>query len=614
LVFLVPEREEVHLLLITILNNLKYSVTTCWKSNKTNVLLVIVIQILNGLLPVTSIYLFQKTIDNLTLFLKNGGSIKLSLIYLLLQILNILLMSTLNQFGQINNAYVNKDISSFVKHIVLEKINRIPFIRFEDPSFNNDLQMIGGVDSKIVNNITQLSLIIKNITTLSSVLAYIINVNILLFLVLLIGIIPFFIIEIRYSNLRYKLSASLISSRREESYVLGLLTNRDSIKELRLFNLHGYFVSKWNNLFKKNTLGQIKQSKSQSIGILITEILSVVTYAVACIYVVFLIGKGIVMIGALIGVIQAIQNIQDSLEQTIKSFAASYENGLYIERFHAFLNERELDSGVYKYSISNIHSIRVENLSFKYPSQNRETLKNISFSIKPRKKIAIVGLNGSGKTTLIKCLMGLYPTNENSIHINNIGLNEVDLESYHKKVSVLFQDFQRFQLTLKENINLGDIENLNDNQKIQMTIQRVGLENLLSELGQGYNSRLGRMFEGGNELSGGQWQKVAIGRSLYRDSDLIIMDEPTSSLDPQAEVTLMEEVFNLYEEKALIYITHRLGATWKADEILVIKNGEIVERGDHNTLINCQGEYFKLYQAQSKFYTKPKEVNLIGTN
>ncbi|MGE1217781.1 ABC transporter ATP-binding protein [Bacillus toyonensis] len=589
--------------MLRVILDIVYSLKISWKASRFNLSVLFFIQIINGFLPVINIYLFQKTIDHLTIVLKNDGSFQSAIFYLALQIICILLISVIEQINKVNSLYMNQNINKHTKNLMLDKLNKIPFIKFEDPVFYNNLQMITGTDSKIVDNVSQLSSFIKGFITLTSILIYLINIHIMLVIVLIVGIIPYCFIEIRYGNSRYQLASMLIPTRREEGYIMNLLTKRDSIKELRLYKLHTYLVEKWSYFFTKNTSEEIKLIKKQSINIFFAEIITIFTYAIASMIVVFLISTGKIMLGAFIAVIQGIQNIQNSLSQMIKMIAALYENSLYIRLYQQFFDEDEIVSEVNGLEINNLRKVEVRNLSFTYPNTDKPVLKNISLSIKPKKKIAIIGLNGAGKTTLIKCLMGLYPTRKGSIFVNDICLNNINLESYHSRISVLFQDFERFHFSLRENIGFGNIEDLQNTIKLTEIINSVGLDEVLAELPKGVDNRLGRMFEGGSELSGGQWQKVAIARSLFRNSDLIVLDEPTSALDPKAEVDMMEEVFKLYEEKAVVYITHRLGVACNADEILVIKDGAIVESGTHIELMNLKGEYSKLYKAQSAWYT-----------
>ena len=235
-------------------------------------------------------------------------------------------------------------------------------------------------------------------------------------------------------------------------------------------------------------------------------------------------------------------------------------------------------------------------------------MKDINLTITPGKKIAIIGENGSGKTTLIKCLTGLYETDSSMIHVNGMPLNKIDLNKYFKKISILFQDFNRFEFTVRENIGFGNLEDLADTEKLKEVIKRVGLENYIKSLPNQYDSRLGRFFDGGNELSGGQWQKIAIARCLFRECDLIVLDEPTSALDPKSEVEIMEEFFRYSSDKAVIFITHRLGAAWLADEIIVMERGRIAERGTHQELLHLDGIYKELFVSQSKWYMEHKEL------
>ncbi|MEH7538111.1 ATP-binding cassette domain-containing protein, partial [Bacillus toyonensis] len=297
-----------------------------------------------------------------------------------------------------------------------------------------------------------------------------------------------------------------------------------------------------------------------------------------------------------------------SLSSLIRSISNIYENLLYVKEFSSFISLPEIDDVEDKEEIHGIQEISVQKLNFTYPNQDIQILEGINLTITPGKKIAIIGENGSGKTTLIKCLTGLYETDSSMIHVNGMPLNKIDLNKYFKKISVLFQDFNRFEFTVRENIGFGNLEELANTEKLKEVIKRVGLENHIKSLPNQHDSRLGRFFDGGNELSGGQWQKIAIARCLFRECDLIVLDEPTSALDPKSEVEIMEEFFQYSSDKAVIFITHRLGAAWLADEIIVMERGRIAERGTHQELLHLDGIYKELFVSQSKWYMEHKEL------
>ncbi|KYZ67408.1 ABC transporter permease [Bacillus sp. GZT] len=585
-----------------------YSVSVFWRSCKSHFIFLVFIRIIEGFIPVINIFLFERLINEAAKFINHSGNLEQVFVYLACQLVTFLLQYILEHLSIINDKYINQKIGLHIKEITFNKMERLAYIHFENPEFQNKLQMISSIDQRIVNNVTSSSNLLKECITLISILVYLINIHWVLVVILFVGIIPLFIIEIKNGTSKYELMRNLTPVNREMFYISNLLYRRESVKELRLFQITSFLIKKWRQKYQENNLEEINLLKKQTVWLFASEIILVLVYALTSAFLLYLMKLGRVLVGSLVAVLQAIQNIQASLNSLIKSISNIYENLLYVKEFSSFISLPEIDVVKDKEEIHSIQEISVQQLNFTYPNQNIQTLKGINFTITPGKKIAIIGENGSGKTTLIKCLTGLYETDSSMIHVNGMSLNKIDLNKYFKKMSVLFQDFNRFEFTVRENVGFGNLEGLADTEKLKEVIKRVGLENYIKSLPNQYDSRLGRFFDGGNELSGGQWQKIAIARCLFRECDLIVLDEPTSALDPKSEVEIMEEFFRYSSDKAVIFITHRLGAAWLADEIIVMERGRIAERGTHQELLYLDGIYKELFVSQSKWYMEHKEL------
>ncbi|QWH75461.1 ABC transporter ATP-binding protein (plasmid) [Bacillus mycoides] len=582
-----------------------YSLFYVFEACKFHFITLILLEVINGFIPVASIYVMQNLIDEATkVIVKNNEDSKV-VFYLIVQILFLTCSVIIEKIKKINGIYMQNKLQKYVKNIMFSKINKLPFITFENPSFYNNFQLITSIDGRLMSNILNITQILRSFITVTTLLVYLINIHWILLVLLLIGILPMLILEMKYGNSRYKLTKYLTPIGREENYIANLLTNRDSIKELRIFNLSNYLIGKWNDLFDTGAKNEIKLLKKQMFGMVFMEFFLISIYAVSLLIVVYFIKLGKIYVGAFVGTIQAIQNLQESLGNIVRNISYINEGSFYIFEFIKFLNSDEYKCDDKQNEVLKINNLNINNLNFKYPNKDEYTLKNISFNIEYGKKIAIVGSNGSGKTTLIKCLSGLYKTKSNMIEINGISLNELDLKSYYERIAILFQDFNKYQLSTTENISFGNIENINDIKKIEYLSKKLGVYEFISNFPQGFNTKLGRLFDGGEELSGGQWQKIALARCLFRNSDLMILDEPTSALDPESEVQILKELFD-HTKQSILFVTHRLGAASLADEILVMKNGEIIESGNHHSLLKLNGEYSKLYEAQSKWYLEKR--------
>ncbi|MDR0404877.1 MAG: ATP-binding cassette domain-containing protein [Oscillospiraceae bacterium] len=247
-------------------------------------------------------------------------------------------------------------------------------------------------------------------------------------------------------------------------------------------------------------------------------------------------------------------------------------------------------------------NIVIENANFRYPNANKDALKNINLTIKPGETIAIVGENGAGKTTLVKLLTGLYKPTNGSVKIGKTDVNTTSYRSLFEKVSGVFQKYQRYALTLKENVQISDLKNECNENKVEETLEQNSINVKNKDIfPNGLDTMLSREFDG-IDLSGGQWQRIAIARGLYRDSDIIVLDEPTAAIDPIEESAIYKKFMKISEDKTAIIVTHRMGSAKIAERIIVMKDGEITEMGDHDKLLNDDGVYAEMYNAQSGWY------------
>ncbi|MBH5318385.1 ATP-binding cassette domain-containing protein [Paenibacillus sp. GSMTC-2017] len=246
--------------------------------------------------------------------------------------------------------------------------------------------------------------------------------------------------------------------------------------------------------------------------------------------------------------------------------------------------------------------ILINNLSFTYATHTSPQLKGISFMIKPGEKIAIVGENGAGKSTLVKCLLGLYMPDNGSIKFDGVDIRTIDPKSLREHVSAVFQDFESYNLTVRENIAMGHGK-IDDDAYVEVAAAKAGVGELIKNLPNGLDTELGAMFHQGHELSGGQWQKIALSRAFMRDAQIVILDEPTAALDPRAEAEIYDNFAKLYEGKTTIMISHRLSSCRFADKIIVLHNGEIIEVGSHEELLHLEGSYADMFNTQAKRYS-----------
>jgi len=270
-------------------------------------------------------------------------------------------------------------------------------------------------------------------------------------------------------------------------------------------------------------------------------------------------------------------------------------------------NKKEVDP----IEIQSVEEISLKNISFYYPKTNVKVLDNINLKINKGENISIVGHNGSGKTTLVKCILGLYDVSDGEIRVNEKNIKDINKITYFERVAAIFQDFYKYKFSLRENLGFGNLKKLNDDQELYNALQKVGLYEKVKNYQFNLDTYLTREIPDGRELSGGEWQKLAIARGFLKDSDLIILDEPTAALDPLSEMKIFELFNKLSENKTTITISHRLGPTKYSDRIIVMDNGNIVEEGNYDELMNKRGVYYEMYLSQAKWYEEQITQNSI---
>ncbi|BFH27639.1 ABC transporter [Paenibacillus dendritiformis] len=585
----------------------RFAILYIWRLHKPYFYVSIALHLALGLLPLLSVWTMQELVNEVILIAQPGHGFATALSILSFQMVIILSAYILQFFSQLNDQKLENLLGLVLKKQIFGKIMNLPYSTFEDPSFYDQNQRIINSHFQIVSMVKTIMSLGSTIVTVLSLVGYITNIHWGLLVIIFVFSIPILMIHIRFGNKRYVLTRFLTPYHRREMYISDLLSQRDSLKEIRLFGLGSHLIEKWSSFYKRSAQEKYNLSKNQGIWELAGSMLLTLTYIVSGILIIFLISAKRIEIGAFVAALQSIQNIQSSLTEISASLSNMYEISLYIEDFKTFQQKKELESSSSHIKCGAIHQISVQNLTFTYPNQTKPTLKNIHLSIKKGQKVVIIGENGSGKTSLIKCMLGLYETGENTICVNQIPLRSYDIASYHQRIAALFQDFIEYEFSARENIGFGNLNNPSKSEMIAAA-RKTKIHEHIAKLPERYESLLGRHFEGGHELSGGQWQKLALSRALFKNSDLIILDEPTSSMDPESELDIIHELFQGNNDKAVLIITHRLGVAVQADYILVMREGRIVEEGTHQELLRRQGEYHRLYRAQTKIYNQESGV------
>ncbi len=400
--------------------------------------------------------------------------------------------------------------------------------------------------------------------------------------------------------------------RRQMSYYNGLMTNKDMVKEIRIFGLSNTFISRYKEIFLKYFKGLRRLFINESVWNISISLLNTVLNCLLYLYIAKMVFDGAIQVGDYTLYTGALGSISAGITTLISTTATIYEGTLFIDNMIVFMNEKRT---VVPYIEKPLepkrkvgHTIVFENVSFRYPGTERDVIKNVNLTLKPGETVVLVGLNGAGKTTLIKLLTRLYDPTEGRILLDGEDIRNYDVEKLYKLYGIIFQDFGKYAESVKENIRFGQIEKDGSDEDIHNAAVQSDSDDFINALPDKFNTPLMRIFEdNGIELSIGQWQKLSIARAFYSDSDILILDEPTASLDAIAEQEIYNQFDSLRRDKLTIFVSHRLSSATVASKIVVLLNGEIVEEGNHTELMKLGGHYYNLFSTQASRYISINE-------
>ena len=556
-----------------------------------------------GLLVSANVYLWKYFVDSATAALGSG---KLQGPALWLGVL-ALCTALVNYFTKRSTYYremAQEYMNCKVANIVMEKIDELDLAYFDDPKTYDSIEKVSNESvSRCISILVMLVTLLRNVTTFIGILFVIISLSSSIAILMCVTMIPIFYVSISIAFRQYKIYSSRVQSLRLADYLKEISLKYENIKELKIYRAIEYLKNKMIEIYT----GYIYEDKVYKRRFLrestITDVLQYAFSTGIKIYTVF---KSIVehrTIGDLTMYISALDNMENSIRIILDSIASLYSDNLYIENLITLKNMQSnmKDTGKRRLKES-FQTIEFKNVSFKYPNTEKYVLKNINIKFEKNQSYALVGLNGSGKTTFVKLLMRLYDPQEGKIYIDGIDIKEFSIESLRENVGVIFQDFIKYPLTVKENIGIGYIKKEYKLNEIEDAAKISGADIFIQNLPQKYDSMLQKEWDNGCELSIGQWQKIAISRAILRNASILVLDEPSSALDPKSEYEMFQKMRNLMIGKMSIMITHRFSNVRIVDKIFVMKEGEIVEFGTHEVLMKKKGEYFNLYNIQAEYY------------
>jgi ATP-binding cassette subfamily B protein len=424
-------------------------------------------------------------------------------------------------------------------------------------------------------------------------------------LLLALGVLPSFLGETHYAFLGYAKNFRQTPAKRQMDYLRQVAGSREGAKEVKLFGLSSFFTERFQALANQIYEEDVALSRRKLIVGGLLGIIGTLGYYGAYVYVIWRTIHGGYDIGQFTFLTTAIQQASSNLQQVFSTASGIADQALFLTDLLAFFEmkptvESKPNGMLAPRPVSKGFEFR--NVSFTYPGTNRTILKNFTFTLRPGERVALIGENGQGKTTVVKLITRLYDPTEGQILLDGVDLRDYSMEDLHKEIGVIFQDFVRYEMTARENILVGRIDRPKDQSEIEFAAHKSLADTVVRKLEGGYDQMLGRRFEGGVELSGGEWQKIALARAYLRDAQLLILDEPTAALDAKSELEVFERFAELTTGKMALLISHRFSTVRMADRIVVLSGGRLTEEGNHRELMERGGLYAEMFEMQAASY------------
>lgn len=562
-----------------------------------------------GLLPLLAPYFMKRTIDALQAAIAVHAGLdafRPVLFWVILAAAAALLSALLGSLAGLAGQYQSMVFSDKVTDIVHSKSVAVDLEYYENPSYYDTMQRAQvEAASRPIGVVNRLVGVGRNMISLAGVAGLLLAFSPLVTLVLFCVALPGALVQSVYARRQYRLELEQTEKDRQASYYHFMLTGTWFAKELRLFNLGSLFRTRFQALRQQLRGVRLALSRRRAVAGLLAQSLTSAAIFGSLAFIAYQAYKGTITLGSLVMYYSIFQLAVGSFSSVLSGVAGLYEDNLFLTNFYKFmeLKPRVLaPADPVPAPTRFTQGIVFHDVHFAYPSDSRKVIESVNLSIAPGQVIALVGANGSGKTTLVKLLCRLYDPDIGRITVDGTDIRCLDPAEWRRRVSVILQDYVQYGMTAWENIWLGDVESEPDRSRITRAAELSGADSAIRRLPQGYDTPLGYQFKRGRELSIGEWQKVALARAFLRDSELVVLDEPTSSLDPLAEAEVFEHFRRAIQGRSAVLISHRFSAVRMADYIYVLDHGRVAESGTHQGLFDRGGLYARLYSAQAARY------------
>jgi ATP-binding cassette subfamily B protein len=586
---------------LSALSNVPPLLRMVWETSPILTLATVALRLLAALIPVVQLWIAKLIIDQIV-HPQVGRSVW---VYLGLEIGTAVLSDLLARATGLSDSLLGDRFTNHVSLRLMQHATQLDLVSFEDPVFYDKMERARRQTTARLGMLAVLANMCQQFITLASLSGAVILFSPWFLVLLVLTVLPAFLGETRFTMLAYSILYRWTPERRELDYLRLLGASNQSAKEVKIFGLGNWLVERSRELFERfyreNKALAVKRAISGSL----LNLLPTAGYYSAYAVIIYRTIQGQLTIGDLTFLAGAFSRSRGLIENLFSSLNNIAEQALYIKDLFDFFEvkpeiETKPNSLPAPRPIRSGYEFR--NVSFAYPGSSTRVLSNVSLRLEPGEKIALIGENGAGKTTLVKLLARLYDPTEGEILLDGADLREYNVEDLRREIGVIFQDYMRYDMLAKENIGLGRIEELANASRIENSARKSLADSVIDSLPRGFDQMLGRRFENGIDLSAGQWQKIALARAYMREAQVLILDEPTASLDARAEYEVFLRFADLTQGRMAVLISHRFSTVRMADRILVLEHGRITEQGTHHELVALGGRYAELFELQAAGY------------
>ncbi len=591
---------------LTALRNVPPVLRMVWESGPAVVVFGLLFRLLGAVLPIALLWITKLIIDGIVAVLVHHQPVPARLWWLVIGEFGVALAAAvLSRAIDFLDALLADKYTRHVSIAVMKHASELDLTAYEDPVFYDCLERARVQATDRLAMIQSIGRLVQQAITAVTMSISIVVYSPWLLLLLIAGVLPAFLGESHFAFLGYAKNFRQTPIKRQLDYLRVLGGSKEAAKELKLFGLSRFLTARFTSLSDLIYSEDVALARRRLAAGAALSVLGTLGYYSAYAWVIWRTLAGALSIGTMTFLANAIQQASLNIQQVFSTLAGIADQALFLTDLLAFFEmQPTIRSKPHALPAPRpiLRGFEFRNVSFRYPGTERLVLRGLNFHLRPQERVALIGENGEGKTTIVKLLTRLYDPIAGEILLDGVDLREYDLEDLYREIGVIFQDFMRYEMTAAENIASGHIEDLGNQALLEDAARKSGADQVIARLPEGYGQMLGRRFERGVDLSGGEWQKLALARAYLRDSQLLILDEPTAALDARSEYEVFRRFAELTAEKMALFISHRFSTVRMADRIVVLENGRIAEEGTHDELATLGGRYAEMFELQAASY------------